>query len=467
MSAHVLFSALTWLAIAFLSHGLLGVEGFHYDLPNEQMPFGRFFILYTIAFGFYLSAMIRVSTSSANKRNIFIVLGGAFVFRLILVPSVPVHENDIYRYIWDGKVSVAGVNPYKYAPIRASIKPASVDQQNGFETLKSIRDEDPKSYRHISYKDIPTVYPPLTQLVFAVSTLLVPGSIWSMKLIFVFFDMAVVVLIYMVLRLLKENPLYVIVYAWNPLVLKEFANSGHNDALAICCVMAAVYLILKEKYTFSSACLGLGVLSKFYPLIFVPFFLLKNQYKAFLTCLVVIMAGYLPFLVWGQPDPGKVFAGLATYVQEWSVNGFIFEIIYSLLSIFDGDPYILSKIICGSIFTITWFFIFYKKQNAIEKAFWAVTALFLLSPVGDPWYFSWTIPFLCIYRKYSLIVLSYLLILSYFEFTRDFGIINLRGFEIDNLLLIQYVPFYSIALLESRLSRYNQQHDCLTEKKGE
>jgi alpha-1,6-mannosyltransferase len=461
LSAHVLFSALTWLAVAFLSHGFLGVEGFHYDLPNEQMPFGRFFILYTIAFALYLFAIIRVPTFSTNKRNILVVLGGALVFRLILIPSVPVHENDIYRYIWDGKVFVAGINPYKYAPLRASIEPASVDQQNDFEKLKSLRDEDPKFYRRISYKDIPTIYPPLSQFVFAASTSLSPGAIWLMKLIFVFFDMAVVVLIYMVLRLLKENPLYVIVYAWNPLVLKEFANSGHSDALAICCVMAAVYLVLKEKYTFSSACLGLGVLSKFYPLIFIPFFLIQNQYKAFLTCLAVITAGYLPFFVWGQPDPVSVFAGLGTWVQEWSVNGFIFEVVYSLISLFDSDPYILSKIICGSIFTATWFFIFYKKRSVIEKTFWAVIALFLLSPVGDPWYFSWAIPFLCIYRKYSLIALSYLLILSYFEFTRDFGILDLSGFEIDNLLLIQYVPFYSMALLESRLSRYHHQHEYL------
>ena len=143
MSAHVLFSALTWLAITLLSHGFLGAEGFFYDLPNEQMPFGRFFVLYTIAFGLYLFVIIKTSTFPANKRNIFIVLGGAFVFRLILIPSVPVHENDIYRYIWDGKVSVAGINPYKHAPIGASIKPASVDQQNDYQKLKSLRDENP------------------------------------------------------------------------------------------------------------------------------------------------------------------------------------------------------------------------------------------------------------------------------------------------------------------------------------
>jgi uncharacterized membrane protein len=291
-----------------------------------------------------------------------------------------------------------------------------------------------------------------------------PGSIWFMKLLFVLSDLGVVILIYKILRLLEQNPLYVIVYAWNPLVLKEFANSGHHDVLAICCVMAAVYFILKGKHTLSSACLGLGVLSKFYPLIFVPFFLFNKQYKAFFKCLAVIVAGYLPFFVWGQSEPLSVFVGLGTYTQEWSMNGSIFELIYSVLSIFKSDPHIISKSICGSIFTVIWFFIFYKNQNIVEKIFWAVTVLFFLSPVGDPWYFSWVIPFLCIYRKCSLIALSYLLIWSYFVFTRDFGMLELGGFKIDHLLLMQYVPFSFILLIESRLIRYNQ-HGLLTNEK--
>ena len=219
--------------------------------------------------------------------------------------------------------------------------------------------------------------------------------------------------------------------------------------------MAAVYFVLKERYILSSACLGFGVLSKFYPLILIPFFLIKKQHKAFFTCLTVIAIGYLPFFLWGQTNLISIFNGLGTYTQKWSTNGFIFELIYSLLSIFANDPYVLSKMICASIFVIIWVLIFLRSQDVTERTFWALTALFLLSPVGDPWYFCWVIPFLCIYRKYSLIALSYLLILSYFAFTRDFGTLKLRSFEMDNLLLMQYVPFYFFVLLESRLSRHN------------
>ena len=473
MTIYAIISALIWLAVTLLSHGWLGTDGFFYDLPNRQMPFGRFFILYVSAFILYLAVIIKVKGFSANRRNIFIVIAAAIVFRFILLSGIPVHENDIYRYLWDGKVSTSGINPYKYPPIQASIRPSDAELgtrsdssvvERGFKPvstgvdidyakLKSIRDENRKFYRRISFKDIPTVYPPLAQAIFALSTILAPGSILFMKILSVLFDAGVIFLLYMVLKNLKQNPLYVVVYAWNPLVLKEFANSGHFDSLAILSVTAAVYLIIKKKYLISSVCLGLGVLSKFYPIIFLPFYMLKKQYKSFFISLTVIAAGYLPFFIWGHTGAAAVFAGFGTYTQEWANNGFIYNLIYSLTSNLGNNSYMFSKILCGVIFLIIWVFIYFNKQDLIEKMFWAVITMFLLSPVGDPWYFCWVIPFLCIYRRFSLILLSGLLILHYFVFTRDFGNLHIGSFKIDNLLLIQYVPFYIILFSENFFSR--------------
>ena len=97
---------------------------------------------------------------------------------------------------------------------------------------------------------------------------------------------------------------------------------------------------------------------------------------------------------------------------------------------------------------IIWIYIYFNKQDLIEKMLWLLAFMFLLSPVGYPWYFCWVIPFLCIYKRPSLIVLSGLLIFHYFVFSRDFGELNLGSFKIDNLLLIQYVPFYIILFAE-------------------
>ena len=448
MIKYALLSALVWLAVTLLSHGFLGTGGFFYDLPNREMPFGRFFVLYSSAFIIYLAVILKVSRIPSNNKNIFILIFSAIMFRMILLPGVPVHENDIYRYIWDGKAAITGINPYQYPQIQASIKPTSQSLQVDFERLKSLRDEDPESYRRISFKDISTIYPPLAQAAFAFAALMAPGSILFLKTMFVLFDTGVILLLFLMLKSMKQNPLYTVIYAWNPLVLKEFANSGHYDSLALLCVIWGAYMMIREKWTFSGAALGLGVIAKFYPLIFIPFFLIKREYRAFFFSIIIVCAGYLPFFLWGQADYTSIFSGLKTYAQEWVNNGFIYSLIIMPASLFSLNPAIIAKIICLLLYAAIWILIFFDTMPVLKKMFCAVTMLFLLSPVGFPWYFCWVIPFLCIYRNRGLILLSYLLILYYFIFTRDIGGFTLWGATMGWLMLMQYLPFYLFLLFE-------------------
>ncbi len=468
MIIYALLSAIVWLFVTLLSHGFFGTEGFFYDLPNRHMPFGRFFILYTSAFILYLSVILKTHNFSISRKNIYIVILSAIIFRLILLPGVPVHENDIYRYIWDGKVALTGINPYKYPPIEASIKPNVADLEtrsdspavetglkpvstmigDDFEKLKTIRDEDPKSYARISFKDIHTIYPPLAQGIFAFAAVIAPGSVLFIKSLFVLFDTGVIFLMFIILKRLKQNPLYMVVYAWNPLILKEFANSGHYDSIALFCVMFAVHMLIRGKPLFSAAGLGLGTLAKFYPLIFIPFLLIKKQYRAFFVSIFIIVAGYLVFFRWGETGYLSVFSGFMTYTQVWVNNGFIYSLVNSLVTSPGANSIILSKIICGIIYIAMWIYILVNTRPIIEKIFHAVTLLFLLSPVGFPWYFCWVIPFLCIYRSWALITLSYLLVFYYFVFTRDIGSVTVGSLKMDWLILFQYVPFYIIFLYE-------------------
>ena len=340
-----IFSVLLWLCVTLLTHGIGASNGFYYELSNSDMPFGSFLILYTIIFIVYLYVVYKVQKKEPNLHNVLVVFIVAVLARLILLPSVPIHENDVYRYIWDGKVALSGINPYKYSPQQAQIKPENQESQtyDDFLKLKELRDENRTFYNRIGYKDVSTIYPPLTQFVFMVSTFLGRGSIWFMKFLFILFDLAAIFLIYKILQLLKLNPLNVVIYAWSPLVLKEFANSGHYDSVAILCVVASVYFILSSRTKIAGVMMGLGVLSKFYPLIFVPFFLKLKQYKSFIIALSVSVIGYLPFFAWGRTNLLEIFSGLNSYTKSWSINGFIFEMTHSTLSLVFQDPYISSK----------------------------------------------------------------------------------------------------------------------------
>lgn len=155
--------------------------------------------------------------------------------------------------------------------------------------------------------------------------------------------------------------------------------------------------------------------------------------------------------------PLQAFKGLFTYAREWSINGGIFEFLYGLLYAFNLDlrlsTEILTKIIVAAVYLVILFFICRRKitdeRTFLRRVFWSIAILFLLSPVGDPWYFCWVIPFLCFFPYRSFIVLSWLLIFSYLSFARDIGFVSVGALEMDALVLFQYAPFFMLLFLES------------------
>ncbi|HEV8714937.1 MAG TPA: hypothetical protein VGX03_19170 [Candidatus Binatia bacterium] len=74
----------------------------------------------------------------------------ALLFRLPLLFTEPRLSTDLYRYLWDGRVQTAGINPYRYAPAD--------------EALRFLRDD--AVYRRINRKEFPTIYPAGAQLIF-------------------------------------------------------------------------------------------------------------------------------------------------------------------------------------------------------------------------------------------------------------------------------------------------------------
>jgi len=129
-------------------------NGFYYDVPNQLMPSEVFFCLFSLGFIIYFLAIFWVTKHPPHKKQCVIIVVFAIVFRVMLIPSIPIHENDIYRYLWDGKVSSAGINPYRYAPRDVQIEPdtENTQVQRYFEILQSLRNESGsfcniKSYR--------------------------------------------------------------------------------------------------------------------------------------------------------------------------------------------------------------------------------------------------------------------------------------------------------------------------------
>jgi len=473
--------ALGRLAPGFLYRAIHHMRnGFYYDVPNADMPTVIFLIIFSSAFLLYFTSIYFISKKPFHKKDLLLIVLFAIVFRAILLPSIPVHENDFYRYLWDGKLFKHGHNPFKYAPgdlesventfsrdyydwdkkTYVKVKTFSEDQKRELARLNKLRYQNHIFFDRIGHRPVPTIYPPTAQWVFWISSVVREDSILFMKFLFVVFDVLVIFVLIGLLKSVKMNPSMVIVYAWSPLILKEFANSGHYDAVAIFFMMLAISWLIQRRDDNGVLALSLAGLTKLFPFLLTPLFMRQFKRKHFLALAGIVLACYLPFFFWDKVGVAGVFKGLTTYSQEWAYNGSLFIIIRSMLKLLPFGflhGLLPAKAFCGMIFLAVLAFLSMKDNtddlDLLKKVFILLGLLFLLNPVGDPWYYTWVIPLLCFFCYRSFLLLSWLLIFSYLSFNHDFGSVSWGYCEFKVLTLVQYVPFYLFLIVEIILKR--------------
>ncbi|MBO0779676.1 MAG: hypothetical protein J2P37_12700, partial [Ktedonobacteraceae bacterium] len=190
----------------------------HFYRDGPLFPFMLFFLVGLLL---YLATCTTVLTTKGQPGKwrwfeLALILGGALVLRCILLGIDPFLSPDSWRYLWDARVTLHGYSPYVYAPLDP--------------LLQSLRDA---SYDRMAYHNVPTIYPPGAQAIYLLSYLIAPGSLVALKGVFVLFDLTTcIALTYLLLRR-KLDPARVLIYAWCPLPIMEFAIQGHLDVLAI------------------------------------------------------------------------------------------------------------------------------------------------------------------------------------------------------------------------------------------
>lgn len=233
----------------------------------------------TLAGAVYLLAVRDVLRASLPRSGIWLVLGIALLLRLTVLFAPPFLSSDVFRYVWDGKVQAAGINPYRYVPA----DPA----------LTALRDT--AIYPHINRADYArTIYPPAAQLVFALAARISP-SVLAMKATMVAFEAAGVLAIVAVLGLIGLPQARVLIYAWNPLTVWAFAGNGHVDALAIGCLGLAILARARRRDTLTGALLGAAALTKFLPAAMAPALWRRGDWRMPLAAIAVIVALYLGY----------------------------------------------------------------------------------------------------------------------------------------------------------------------------
>ncbi|MGH8649741.1 MAG: hypothetical protein ACREUP_10620, partial [Burkholderiales bacterium] len=186
--------------------------------PFRKGVIPGFLVHFYLLFALYLGSVWFVFRSRADGRVMVITLiGFSVAFRITLLWTQPVLSDDIYRYVWDGRVQAAGINPYLYPPESPQ--------------LAHLRDDT--VYPQINRPWARTIYPPGAQWLFRAMYAATPNSVVFMKATFVAFDLLTILLLMRLLRSLSLPPNRAILYAWHPLPVFELSGSGHLDGLML------------------------------------------------------------------------------------------------------------------------------------------------------------------------------------------------------------------------------------------
>ena len=312
------------------------------------------------------------ATPRFARRVVVIGLVLAAVWHIEFLRVPPGADDDIHRYVWDGRLQRLGYNPYLVVPSDPAVK--------GLHTSET---------RNLNNPDLPSPYPAGAQIFFRAVTA-IHESTFALKVAFVICEFAIVFVLLDVLRRTEKGTHLVLAFAWNPLLAIEVAGSGHIDIVgALLLVVSAAALVRRWRAT-AAVALGLAIAVKFLPAVLLPLYWKRVRIRDAALAAAVVGLLYVPFL-----DHGRIPIGsLGTYVRDFRFNGPVFAALHQV-----APPHLLAGFavlvglvtaICQRRATPEWS----PDQFAWPQFVWPMAACLLCAPVVFPWYLLWLLPFL-------------------------------------------------------------------------
>ena len=370
------------LGIAVLATGLTAIFGWVAQQPDLGSRMPAFIGLLLLAGIFYVIGVFWVERFQLGPTAFLIILASAILFRVVLLQAPSTLSDDVYRYQWDGRVQRAHLNPYVVFP-----------NSEGLEWLQNPEHPEPPG------EETPTIYPPLSELTYRLIET-VPGY----KRASTIFDL-VSAGVLMLLLAAKKQPFHrVLTYVWNPAVLISFAMSGHFDSLAIVTFLAALFFLVTKRPAFSMAGLALAFLSKFFPVVLLPTFLKRVRPAQIGIFAALVFGFYLPFLGAGW----HLLDGARNYARDWINNASLFHLLHVVAVSRAG-----AELVAGLILLAAAGYLAKRQAEPLWSGLVLTGGVLLVSPTAYPWYFTWSIPFLCFYPSAAWLLMSVTSVLAY------------------------------------------------------
>jgi hypothetical protein len=357
------------------------------DLRTETAGFEWAFAL---AFAFYALAVWVVlrEKQPATIPQMALIFAFGVAFRAILVFSEPKLSDDMYRYVWDGRVQANQINPYLYPPDAPE--------------LAHLRDE--AIWPMINRKGAVTVYPAGAELAYAAIWRLWPDSVRWYQAVMAAGGVLAGVLLVGLLLALGRSPLAVLIYLWSPLVIFETAHSAHVDGLVLPFLVGAWLAHVHRREALTGLLLGAATALKLYPVLLLPILWrvrdsdggFRPAYTTPLAFLAGFLIPYLPYLSAG----GRVIGYLPNYFKEQFNPGLAY-FIGQLAKKSGGAPeyatFGLLFVTLAVIYGVAILRPDERREGAVRRCIWPIGAFTLLTHNLFPWYMLWLVPLLAVF----------------------------------------------------------------------
>jgi hypothetical protein len=316
----------------------------------------------------YLLAIRELFAAPEFPRRVVVIgLALAAVWHIEFLRLPPGPDDDIHRYVWDGRLQRLGYNPYLVVP--------------GDPAVSALHTPETHS---LNNPELPSPYPAGAQLFFRALTA-IHESIFALKAAFVICDFGIALILLDLLRISGRGAHLVLAYAWNPLLAIEVAGSGHIDIVGAFFLVISAAALARRWRMAAALGLGLAIAVKFLPIVLLPFYWKRVRIRDALLAVGTVAILYVPFLHHGRIPTGS----LGTYVQTFRFNGPVF----AALNHAAPAPLLVGFAVFVGFLTAIWL-------ESASSAFcsdmfaWPMAASLVCAPVVFPWYLLWLLPFL-------------------------------------------------------------------------
>ncbi len=398
----------------------------------KAAPIVSYTAIFTSASVLYLAAAVFIFKSEISHKQILIIALAAFLIKLSFVASPVTGSDDIYRYMWDGKIQSNGINPYLYAPDDSRLAPYHSDLL-------------PKA---LNFKEMKTIYFPLSQWLFYTGYKLGGESVWGYKLLLLIFELLTIWSIILLLKKTDTDLKYSLLYILAPLPFFEFAIDAHLDGFGLPLLLFSIYFFIDKKYLFSAFFLGLSLSIKPVGLLLAPVYLLSQKtnterMKFIFTAAVSFFIQFVFYISNTNP-----FESFFIFTKNWFFNGFVFNLLNSVVH--NNQT---SRLICAAFLILSLLPVYFSKKEFTDKIYFSVLLLMIFSPVVHPWYIAWVLILVPLSKKWSGIYFTAMASLT------AFTVLNYQLYGIWKdywiVLFIEYLPTLILLIYELKGAGFN------------